>query len=319
MTVIDWLMDSDPAIRWQVMRDLLDAPPSDIAAERARVAHEGWGDHLLGLQWEDGSWEGGAHFPGDFSEEIWRKEGQPWTSTSHVLLELRAFGVDPNDQRVGAAVDRVAAGVRWEYAGERYFDGEVEPCINGQAVAIGAYFGHDVSGIVERLLTERLPDGGWNCQAPHNSAVTSFDTTMSVIDGLGEFTRCVGQDPRIDEAIAGALEYYYQRGLYRGLRSGDAASPQFLDASFPHRFHYDTLRLLDWLQANGHARDPRATEAVALLRGKRREDGTWPLQRSFRGRRHLDFGESLGKPSRWNTLRAMRVLRWWDGSAVSRR
>ncbi len=314
MDVTAWLLDSDPALRWQVMRDLLNVQAAGLTAERARVAHEGWGAHLLSLQWDDGSWEGGAHFPGDFSEEMWRKEGQPWTSTSHVLLELRAFGVDPSDLRVAAAVDRVANGVRWEYAGERYFDGEVEPCINGHTVAIGAYFGHDVAAIVERLLGERLPDGGWNCEAPHNSDVTSFDTTICVLDGLGEFTREVGPDPRIDEAISGALEYYYERGLFRRLRSGEVADPQFLDLSFPHRFHYDTLRMLDWLRANGHPPDPRAAEAVAHLRDMRREDETWALQRSFRGRRHLDFGESVGEASRWNTLRALRVLRWWDGN-----
>ncbi len=157
MNVTAWLLDSDPSIRWQVMRDLLHAPDNEVAAERARVASEGWGARVLALQGDDGLWAGGAHFPADFRGDF--SAGQPWTATSFSLLLLRALGADPADPRVKAAVALVRENARWEHAGQRYFDGEVEPCINGMAVAVGSYFGEDVSGIVERLLAERLPTG----------------------------------------------------------------------------------------------------------------------------------------------------------------
>src|SRR6266487_3421269 len=168
--VVNWLLDpeqSDPAIRWQVMRDLLDAPESEWAAERAKVETEGWGARLLALEDEDGQWAGGAHFPADFDwkgPEAQPGAGQPWTSTSHSLSLLREFGLDPASDRAERAVRLIGANARWEHAGQPYWEGEVEPCINGMTVANGAYFGVDVSSIVEQLVGGRLGDGGWNCE-----------------------------------------------------------------------------------------------------------------------------------------------------------
>src|SRR5438552_14982950 len=166
--VIEWLLDpehSDPSIRWQVMRDLLDTPRSEWAAERAQVETEGWGARLLALEDEDGQWAGGAYFPGDFDfegPEAQEGAGQPWTATTHVLSQLREFGLDPSSERAQRMVKLVGANARWEEGGQPYWDGEVEPCINGITVANGAYFGVDVSPIVQRLVGERLEDGGWN-------------------------------------------------------------------------------------------------------------------------------------------------------------
>src|SRR3954451_3442912 len=175
MTGVDCLLASDPAIRWQVLRDLTDAPDDVVAAERARVATEGWGAGLLARRDPDGQWAGGACFPASG----WSGEGgQPWTPTLPTLDLLRLFGLDPASPEAREAVALVRENCRWEYDGARFFDGEVEPCINGRTLAIGAYFGEDVDGIVQRLLGEQLTDGGWNCEAENGSTVASFDTTI---------------------------------------------------------------------------------------------------------------------------------------------
>jgi len=312
--MIDWLMAGDPAIRWQVMRDLLDADPADVAAERARVAHEGWGARILDLQLPDGSWDGGAHFPADFSRDEWEREGQAWSSTSHALTELRLLGAAPDDPRVAAAVEAVAAGVRWEHDGQRYFDGEVEPCINGQLVALGAYFGRDVAPVVDRLVHERLGDGAWNCEAENGATVSSVDTTTDVLDGLGAWSRAHGRPAEVEDAIATGLEYLLERRLFRRLSTGEAIDPTFLELAFPHRWRHTVLRALDWMREDGRARDPRCEEAVEAVRAKRLPDGRWPLERVWRGRRTIAM-EEAGEPSRWITLQAARVLRWWDADA----
>jgi hypothetical protein len=181
VTAIDWLLDSDPAIRWQALRDLSHAPAEVVAAERVRVATEGWGARLLALQGEDGQWEGGALFPAHFTQEQYKKEGQPWIATEPTLTLLRVFGVHPGSETLRRVVAQVRDHCRWEHAGELFFAGEVEPCINGKTLALGAYFGQDVEGIVSRLLGEQLEDGGWNCEAENGSVRSSFDTTINVL------------------------------------------------------------------------------------------------------------------------------------------
>ena len=191
------MLEADPSIRWQALRDLADAPAEVVAAERVRVATEGWGARLLALQGDDGQWEGGALFPGGWWDRPagghWTEhEGQPWTATEPTLTLLRAFGVDPNDERVRRAVEQVRDHCRWEHEGQAFFDGEVEPCINGRTVALGVYFGQDVEGIVERLVGEQLEDGGWNCEAERGSVRSSFDTTINVLEGLLAHERATG-------------------------------------------------------------------------------------------------------------------------------
>ena len=183
---VDWLLDADPAIRWQVLRDLTDASPDEVAAERARVECEGWGARLLALEGADGLWDGGACFPASYTGG---EPGQPWTATMHTLQTLQIFGLDPQSGAARRAVALVAEHGRWEHAGQRYFDGEVEPCINGRTIETGAYFGVDVSPIVDRILGERLADGGWNCEAENGSVRSSFDTTIAFEGGVGEPSR----------------------------------------------------------------------------------------------------------------------------------
>lgn len=306
--MIRWLLEGDPAVRWQVLRDLTDASPDEVAAERARVEHEGWGTRLLALEDADGLWDGGACFPGDYKGD---EPGQPWTATMHTLQSLELFGLEPGSPAARNATALVADHGRWEHAGQRYFDGEVEPCINGRTIDAGAYFGVDVAPMVERILPERLADGGWNCEAENGSVRTSFDTTINVLDGLLEFERATGGSPAVREARRGGEEYLLERSLFRRKSTGEVANPAYLDFAFPYYWHYDVLRALDYFRGAGADRDTRMAEAVELVRSKRQPDGRWLLDRIHPGRVHFDLEDGVGEPSRWNTLRTLRVLAWW--------
>ncbi|GAA3614098.1 hypothetical protein GCM10022419_119050 [Nonomuraea rosea] len=311
MNVIGWLLDSDPALRWQVLRDLTDAAPGEVAAERARVEHEGWGARLLALQGADGLWDGGACFPASYTGD---EPGQPWTATMHTLQTLQIFGLDPASEAARRAVALVAEHGRWEHEGQRYFDGEVEPCINGRTIEAGAYFGMDVSAIVQRVLGERLTDGGWNCEVENGSVRSSFHTTINVLDGLLEFERATGGSDAVRQARRGGEEYLLERGLFRRKSTGEVADPAYLGFAFPYYWHHDVLRALDYFRRSGAEPDPRVTEAVEVVRSKRQPDGRWLLDRVHPGRVHFAVEEAgVGRPSRWNTLRALRVLDWSKG------
>jgi len=311
MTVIDWLLDSDPAIRWQVMRDLNGASKGEVAAERARVAIEGFGARLLALQADDGRWGGAA----------WNRG---WDSTMHVLMLLRDMGLDLASDQARRAVGLVRDRVTWqgcgpqECDGNAFFEGEVEPCINGQVAAVGAYFGQDVRGIVDRLLGEQLPDGGWNCDAPNGSTRSSFNTTICVLEALLEYERAGNGTPVVTEARLRGQEYLLERRLFRRRstgqvierdRKGGAAWTRF---AFPTWWHYDVLRGLDYLRSAGVPPDERAAEAIELVASKRDGDGRWLLETRYPGVMPVETDEGEGRPSRWNTLRALRVLRWYD-------
>lgn len=316
MTVLEWLLDSDPSIRWQVMRDLVDAPPEAVAAERARVASEGWGARLLALQGGDGQWAGGACFPA--SNRNWRKEsrGQPWTATLPTLQLLHDFGVDRNSERVRHAIEMVRQDCHWEHAGEPFFSGEVEPCINGRAVTLGVYFGQDVDGLVERLVGEQLEDGGWNCEAENGSVRSAFATTINVLEGLLAHEQKTGGSPESISARRRGEEYLLERKLFRRKSTGEVVNQPWLQFSFPVRWHYDVLRALEYFRSTGETPDHRLEEAVHLVELKRQADGRWLLENTHRGEVHFELEDGDNKPSRWNTLRALRVLRWYDKTAV---
>jgi hypothetical protein len=316
MSVIDWLLDSDPAIRWQVLRDLVHAPDGVVAAERTRVASEGWGARLLALQGDDGQWAGGACFPARGLN--WRAEGQgqPWTATLPTLQLLCDFGVDPGDDRVRRAVAAVHDHCRWEHAGQRFFDGEVEPCINGRTVTLGTYFGEDVSGVVARLLGEQLEDGGWNCEAENGSVRSSFATTINVLEGLLAHERAMGGSAEAFAARRRGEEYLLERRLFRRKSTGEVVDPAWLQCSFPTRWRYDVLRALEYFRSAGDAPDPRVGEAIELLRSKRQPGGRWLLENTHRGAVHFLLEAGDGQPSRWNTLRALRVIAWYERSGA---
>ena len=311
MSVIHWLLDSDASIRWQVMRDLTGAPAHEVAAERARVAVEGWGARLLALQGADGRWGGAA----------WNRG---WNSTMHVLWLLRHLGLDPASTQARRAVGLVRDHVTWhgsgpqECAGNRFFAGEVEPCINGQMATAGAYFGEDVSGIVDRLLGEQLADGGWNCEAPHRSARSSFNTTICVLEALLEHERSTGSSAALTEARRRGEQYLLERRLFRRRSTGEVIERDrkgngvWTRFAFPTWWHYDVLRGLEYLRSAGVAPDARVAEAIALVESKRASDGKWPLESRYPGVMPVDFNEGEGRPSRWITLRALRVLDWYS-------
>ena len=299
MTVEEWLLDSDPAVRWQVMRDLTGAPEADVAAERARVATEGWGARLIALQGPDGQWGGGTLFP-------------EWISTTWTLTLLRHFGLDPASAQARRAVALVRENSRWEHAGQRYFDGEVEPCINGRAVALGAYYGEDVAGIVDRLLGEQMADGGWNCEQENGSTCGSFHSTICVLEGLLEYERAHGTSPAVTAAREGGEVYLLDRRLFRRLSTGEVVDSSWTQFSFPTRYLYDVLRGLEYLCSAGVTPDDRMAEAIALVESKRCSDGRWLLENVHPGEVHFEIDDGEGEPSRWNTLRALRILRWYE-------
>ncbi len=275
-SVILWLLDSDPSIRWQVLRDLTDAPANEVAAERAKVATEGWGARLLSLQEVDGLWGGAAWNHG-------------WDSTMHSLLLLRDLGLDPASDQARRAVGLARDLVTWqgcgppECDGNAFFEGEVEPCINGQVGAVGAYFGQDVRGIVDRLLGEQLSDGGWNCEAPDGSTRSSFNTTICVLEALLEHERVGGGSPEVPDARLRGQEYLLERRLFRRLSTGDAIERDckgdtvWTRFAFPTWWHYDVLRALEYLRSAGLTPDERVAEAVDLVASKRDDEGRWPL------------------------------------------
>jgi hypothetical protein len=304
MTVTDWLLDADPSIRWQVMRDLTHEPADVVAAERSRVATEGWGARLLALQAPDGQWGG-------------RPWSHDWTDTFHVLELLRRFGLDPESEGARRAVGLVREHITWRdsefespWADNRFFEGEVEPCINGNVVATGAYFGMDMTPLVDRLLGEQLPDGGWNCEVENGATVSSFGTTINVLEGLLEHERVTGGSAEVRVARRRGEEYMLERRLFRRKTTGEVIDPTWLRFSFPTWYFYDILRGLEHLRAAEVKPDDRVAEAIGVVGGSRDPDGRWPLQNVHAGEALFQMEEGEGKPSRWNTLRAMRVLDW---------
>ena len=305
--VIRWLLDSDPSIRWQVERDLVGEPEEMVAAERARVAVEGWGARLLSLQEADGNWGGGP----------WVR--QSWASTMETLVQLRELGLDPTSPQARSAIGLIREKSNWgPYHGHSpFFEGEVEPCINGRVLACGAYFGEASTRLVDRLLSEQLPDGGWNCDAPPSKR-SSFNSTICVLEGLLEYEQTKGPNSAVKDARLRGQEYLLERKLFRSLSTGKVidrdrkSDLDWREFSFPTRWHYDVLRGLDYLRKAGAHPDERAAEAIDLLAGKQLRNGRWPLGSPHIGKVHFNLEGRRGTASRWNTLRALNVLDWYS-------
>ena len=313
---MEWLLGSDPSVRWQVMRDLLDAPEQEWSAQRARVETEGWGARLLALEDEDGQWDGGAFIPRGFDHSEWEQVGQPWTATCFTISQLRELGLDPARPRPGGWCSWSGPTPAGSNADEPFWSGEVEECINGRTVADGAYFGVDVSALVDRLVGERLDDGGWNCERAEGSVRSSFATTINVLEGLAQFERATGGTTASREARASGEEFLLERRLFRRLSTGETADDTFLELLHPSRWRYDVLRALDHFRdaasLTGRGPDGRLDEAVEHLRSRRSPDGTWPLDRTPPGRTWFDVDGGVGRASPWVTLKAARVLAWVD-------
>ncbi len=310
MNALGWLLDADPAIRWQAMRDLTDATADQVAAERARVATDGWGAGLLALRREDGLWDAGT-------------PDTEWISLLALLL-LREMGLDASSEEARKAVGLVRNNATYHspgpWHGTPVFAGEVEPCINGRVVTVGSYFGQNVTGIVERLLGEQMADGGWNCEQENGSTRGSFHTTINVLEGLLEHERATGGSAEVTAALERGQEYMLERRMLRRLSSGELIDTAYTLFSFPIGYQYDALRGLEHLRAAGVTPDARVADAIDLVRSKRDAEGRLPLENPHEIElvnarvRDLEFDmdERKGRPSHWNTLRAMRVLDWYE-------
>ena len=343
----EWLMEGDPAIRWQTLRDLIGADQKTVEQERQRVAEQGWGARLLALQEPSGRWGGGMY-------------GPKWISTHYTMLTLRQIGLAPGHPQALKAcqvmIDRgffTDGGINffskaWKYS---------ETCVTGMVLSILAWFHFTdprLDRIVEYLLDQQMPDGGWNCESYKGATHSSFHTTISVLEGLAEYCRFIQEhgngigemadeiQTRVSSSQARAHEFLLTHRLFRSHRTGEVIDNRMLRFPFPPRWKYDVLRALDYFQGidqpgtgkrgsgdkgkgigeKGSEEgvetkirlqgDERFKEAIELVRKKRKLDGRWVMAQGMSGRIYFDL-EKAGEPSRWNTLRALRVLKWWEG------
>jgi len=302
---LKWLLDSDPAIRWQVMRDLTDETPEEIAAERSRVATKGWGARLLAAQSPAGKW-GGA------------KENAGLLITFNSLVVLKDLGLEPTSKQARKMIDRVDKRLvfTWHH-NQPFLHGETEPCVNGRILGLGAYFKKTNDALAKQLLREQLEDGGWNCEATlaspkrPKSTRSSFHTTICVLEGLLEYERAGRKSAAVAKARRRGEEYLLERRMFRSLRTGEVIDERWLRFSFPTYWHYDVLRGLDYLRNAGIKPDSRVREAVEVVMNRRHQNGRWPLNLLHRERIPLEMETAVGSASHWNTLRALRVLRWY--------
>jgi hypothetical protein len=308
-----WLLDSDPAIRWQVMRDLTGEASNAIAAERTRIATEGWGAQLLAGQTPGGNWGEG---PRGWRQDL-PKEDRSLLIALYSLTVLMDLGLDSASKEARKMIDRIDKGLVFKRLNNRPFlDGETEPCINGRILGIGAYFKEPNDALANQLLSEQLADGGWNCEAP-KSRRSSFHSTICVLEGLLEYERA-GRKSAVIKSVTQsrkrAENYLLERGLLRSLRTGDVINKRWLRFSFPTFWHYDVLRGLDYLRSAGIKPDSRVREAIETVIERRHQNGRWPLNVLHPEYIPLEMETNVGSASRWNTLRALRVLHWYNGS-----
>ena len=310
--LIEWLRDSDPALRWQVERDLVRKPPEVWEATRVRIATEGFGARLLALQDPDGQWAGGAFFPADFEEGA----AQPWMATTWTLNSLREWGLDPAVLRERRTAERLAENSRWEYENLPYWGGEVDCCINAWTVANGLWLGADITGIVDWFLEHQLPDGGWNCEWVEGSTRSSFHSTLNSLKGLLAYDVATGGTDATHAARRSGEAYLLQRGLFRRLSTGEPVAPWVDRFAYPFRWFYNVLNAAEYFRQaalhNGATPDPRMADAIELIRAARQPDGTWLQARRHPGRVWFEVDAAAGEPSKWLTLFGTRLLTWWD-------
>jgi hypothetical protein len=306
---IRWLLDGDPAIRWQVLRDLVGASQGAVTRERGRVAREGWGARLLAKQDPEGTWAGGRSSDGGLYSP-------KWISTTYTLLLLRDLGLPAGNRQAAKACRLLLGGGLQKDGGLNYgWRGRSETCITGMGLSILASFGYEdprLDTLLRHLLEEQMPDGGWNCRRDLGATHSSMNTTISVLEGLHHLTLLRPRHARaVQAAQRRGREFLLVHRLFRSHRTGNIIKPDFTRFVFPPRWHYDVLRALDHFQAVDAPRDPRLTEAIDMVHERRRSDGRWALLYAYRGKTYFPM-ERVGAASRWNTLRALRVLKWWD-------
>jgi hypothetical protein len=300
-----WLLEGDVAIRWQTLRDVVGSPRRVVERERDKVGRDGWGARLLSLQDPLGTWGRGLYTP-------------KWTSTTYTLLLLRDLGLVPSEATLRGCQILLDEGLRAD-GGINFKTERSETCITGMTLSVVSYFGCNdkrLDVIAGHLLNEQMSDGGWNCRRWRGATHSSVHTSISVLEGLRlyELRRRTGQR-EVRAAQSRGREFLLAHRLFRSHRTGKVIKPEFKLFAFPPRWHYDVLRALDYFQAVRAPRDSRLGDAIALVEAKRQGDGRWPLDNSYRGKSFFEL-ERRGQPSRWNTLRALRVLKWWNGQGV---
>jgi hypothetical protein len=301
-SVIHWLLQGDPAIRWQTQRDLLKADEAVVQAERRQVSSTGWGAKLLTYQEPSGLWGGGLYSP-------------KWISTTYTMLLLRRLGLEPSHSQAHRACRLLLDEGFYADGGINYFRSlkHSETCVTAMVLSILAYFNYQderVTKLVEHLLGQQMADGGWNCQSYQGATHSSFHTTISVLEGLREYEKRRA-DPSLTDSQNRAVEFLLIHRLFRSHRTGEVVDARMTRFSFPPRWHYDVMRVLDNFQERNIPLDLRMADAISLLKKKRRLDGIWVLQNKHPGRVFFEL-EKVGQPSRWNTLRAWRILQWYD-------
>ncbi len=300
--IIAWLLSGDPSVRWQVMGDLLGRSQDLVSVERARVATDGWGAQLLAVQDADGGWAGALYRP-------------KWTSTTYTLLLLERLGLEQGDPRAVAGCRQLWQGARWYDGGLNLAKSirEPETCITAMLMLLAAAFGHDdprLDTTVDWLVGQQLADGGWNCESIRSgSSHGSFHTSITVLEALLAYERRGGPIPVASAMVAGR-QFFLDHRLHRSHRTGEVVDRAFARFPFPPQWHFDIMRGLEHFRAAGADRDERLEDAIEIVRRARRTDGTWPMYRPYPGRSWFAL-EQRGA-SRWSTLRAMRVLAWWD-------
>jgi hypothetical protein len=304
-SALQWLLGGDPAVRWQALRDLTDTPESRVVREQHRVATEGWGAELLRRQDPEGTWAGGLYTP-------------KWISTTYTMLLLRDLGLSPQDGRALQASALLLDRGLYRDGGISFGWGRSETCVTGMVLSILSWFRFQdarLETLVDHLLEQQMEDGGWNCRRPYGATHASMNTTISVLEALLCYeqhrARAVGKLRAVRAAQRRGREFLLDHRLFRSHRSGAIIKRDFLRLAFPPQWHFDILRALDYFRAAAAPRDERLSEAIERLRGKRRPDGRWYLEHRYPGRYWFQM-EAIRRPSRWNTLRALRVLRWWE-------
>jgi hypothetical protein len=302
--IIQWLLEGDPSIRWQVQRDLLNSSPAKYEAERRKIPKEGWSARLLALQGSNGHWGGGIYTP-------------KWTSTTYTMLTLRQLGLPPNDPRTKRACKIFLDKGFYTDGGINFFSYSLkysETCVTSMILALLAYFRYPderIHAIAAYLTGQQMPDGGWNCESYKGATHSSFHTTMLALEGLYEY-QCAHPEKKrqIAPVRERGHEFLLSHRLYKSHRTGRVFDEAMTRMTFPHRWRYEFIRALDYFRACNAPRDERMSDAIELLQKKQKQDGRWLLNSGMSGRKYFDL-ETAGQPSRWNTLRALRVLNWW--------
>jgi len=301
--LIDWLLKGDVSIQYQVHRDLLDVEKPSLSE---RIANEGWGSKFLSFRKPEGHW--GQRFY------------QPkWISTHYTLLDLKNLCISQDNHLIRASISQVLDTLKGPDGGISPFGAEqkCDVCVNGMFLNYASYFKmpeEKLHSIIDFLLVEHMKDGGFNCRSNFNGAShSSVHSTISVLEGMLEYSSN-GYKYRLEDlqkAESESVEFLLEHRLFRSHKTGEIFDKKMLMLSYPSRWKYDILRALDHIQNAGAKYDPRMQDALDMLVKKRLRDGRWPVQAKHPGQTHFDM-ERTGEPSRWNTLRALRVLNYFD-------